>query len=73
MILASKKNRFFCRGTELVDKSLILRKLAELNLYKSQLTEFSAVTLENYKTDWKTQRIVERTLQIMIVPLQPVY
>jgi len=57
----------------LVDKSLILRKLAELDLYKSQLTEFSAVTLENYKTDWKTQRIVERTLQIMIVPLQPVY
>ena len=50
----------------MVDKSLILRKLAELDLYKSQLTEFSAVTLENYKTDWKTQRIVERTLQIMI-------
>lgn len=50
----------------MVDKALILRKLAELEVYENQLTEFSEITLENYRADWKTQRIVERTLQIMI-------
>jgi uncharacterized protein YutE (UPF0331/DUF86 family) len=28
--------------------------------------EFTGITLEAYKSDWKTQRIVERTLQMMI-------
>jgi len=50
----------------LVDKTLILRKLAELEEYLRQIREFSAVTVEEYAGDWKTQRIVERTLQIMI-------
>ena len=45
----------------MVDKALILRKLAELEIYESQLAEFSGITLDNYKADWKTQRIVERT------------
>jgi len=50
----------------LVDKSLILRKLSELEEYLGQIREFSSIAEEEYSKDWKTQRIVERTLQIMI-------
>jgi uncharacterized protein YutE (UPF0331/DUF86 family) len=49
-----------------VDKTLIMRKLAELDLYLEQIREFEPVSLEDYRKDWKTQRIVERTLQMMI-------
>lgn len=50
----------------MVDKSLILRKLSELEEYLGQIREFSSIAEEEYSKDWKTQRIVERTLQIMI-------
>lgn len=50
----------------MVDKTLILRKLAELEEYLGQIREFSSVSAEAYSGDWKTRRIVERTLQIMI-------
>ncbi len=51
---------------ELVDKSLIGRKLAEMEAYLSQIKEFSRISVSAYRKDWKTQRIVERTLQILI-------
>jgi len=50
----------------LVDKPLILRKLTELDEYLEQTREFLSITLEEYSRDWKAQRIVERTLQMMI-------
>jgi len=50
----------------LVDKALLLRKISELETYQKQIREFSDITLQNYKEDWKTQRVVERTLQMMI-------
>ena len=50
----------------MVDKTLILRKLAELEEYLGQIREFSSVSTEDYSGDWKTRRIVERTLQLMI-------
>lgn len=50
----------------MVDKTLILRKLAELEECLGQIREFSSLSIEEYSGDWKTQRIVERTLQIMI-------
>ena len=50
----------------MVDSALILRKLADLEEYLGQVGEFRAVALEAYRSDWKTQRIVERTLQMMI-------
>jgi uncharacterized protein YutE (UPF0331/DUF86 family) len=50
----------------LVDKNLILRKIAELEEYLEQIREFSSITAEQYAGDWKIQRIVERTLQMMI-------
>jgi uncharacterized protein YutE (UPF0331/DUF86 family) len=50
----------------LVDQTLILRKLAELEEYLGQIREFSSVSAADYSGDWKTRRIVERTLQIMI-------
>ncbi len=43
-----------------------MRKLAELEEYLNQIREFSSVTVAEYEDQWKTQRIVERTLQIMI-------
>jgi len=50
----------------LVDKALILRKLTELEEHLKQIKEFSNISVEDYSREWKTQRIVERTLQIMI-------
>ncbi len=50
----------------MVDNAVVLRKLSELGTYYGQIKEFADITIDNYKNDWKTQRIVERTLQIMI-------
>jgi uncharacterized protein YutE (UPF0331/DUF86 family) len=50
----------------LVDRTLILRKLSQLEEYLKQVEEFSSITLSEYSADWKTQRIVERTLQMMV-------
>ena len=50
----------------MVDKMLILRKIAELEEYLKQTKEYSEITVADYSGDWKTQRIVERTLQMII-------
>ena len=50
----------------MVDKALLLRKLSELEEYLNQVREYADVTVAGYSKDWKTQRIVERTLQMMI-------
>lgn len=50
----------------MVDKTLVLKKLAALTEYRKQISEYSTLTVAGYKADWKTQRIVERTLQMMI-------
>ncbi len=50
----------------MVDETLILRKLSELEEYSGQLKEYANVTIEQYSRDWKVQRVVERTLQMMI-------
>lgn len=50
----------------MVDPSLIRRKLADLEQYLGQLAEYRAITVDDYRQDWKTQRIVERTLPIAI-------
>jgi len=49
-----------------VDKTLILRKLAELEEYLGQVNEYASFTVDRYSKDWKAQRVVERTLQMMI-------
>ncbi len=50
----------------MVDEALILRKLSELDTYRRQIDEYSQTSVADYRSDWKTQRIVERTLQIMV-------
>ena len=50
----------------MVDRLLLGRKLAEMEVYLRQIKEFSGISVTAYKKDWKTQRIVERTLQILI-------
>lgn len=50
----------------MVDKNLVLRKIASLDDYLKQVSEFTGLTIDEYRSNWKTQRIVERTLQIMI-------
>jgi len=50
----------------MVDETLILRKLSELDEYYKQIAEYKKITVSQYSSDWKTQRIVERTLQMMI-------
>jgi uncharacterized protein YutE (UPF0331/DUF86 family) len=50
----------------MVDEALILRKLAELDQYYGQLKEYENTSVDQYSDDWKIQRIIERTLQMMI-------
>jgi uncharacterized protein YutE (UPF0331/DUF86 family) len=50
----------------MVDKTLILRKLSELDEYFEQIKEYEKITVGQYSDDWKIQRIIERTLQMMI-------
>lgn len=50
----------------MVDKALVMRKIAELELYLGQIREFADIGLEEYQAEWKSQRVVERTLQMMI-------
>jgi uncharacterized protein YutE (UPF0331/DUF86 family) len=50
----------------LVDKTLIFRKLSDLDEYLKQIEEFADISVQAYGADWKIRRIVERTLQIML-------
>ena len=50
----------------MVDKNLILRKLSNLDEYLKQINEYANISSKDYAADWKIQRIVERTLQMMI-------
>lgn len=50
----------------MVDKTLILRKLSILDEYLKQINEYANISSQDYAADWKIQRIVERTLQMMI-------
>ncbi len=50
----------------MVDKAVIQRKLSELETYRKQIGEYSGISLRDYTADWKKQRIVERTLQMMV-------
>lgn len=50
----------------MVDKLLLGRKLTQIETYLSQIREYSKISVTAYKNDWKIQRIVERTLQILI-------
>jgi uncharacterized protein YutE (UPF0331/DUF86 family) len=50
----------------MVDRDLVLRRLADLETYLSQLAPFRQIDLDSYRDDWKTQRIVERTLHLAI-------
>lgn len=50
----------------MVDRDLLLRKLADLDQYLGQVSEYRDITIDQHRGDWKTQRIVERTLQMTI-------
>ncbi len=50
----------------MVDKTLVMRKLSEMEEYLYQIREFTSIKKEDYSRDWKVQRIIERTLQMMI-------
>lgn len=61
-----KKRQFFIGDLALVDKELILKKLSEIEEHLQELEEFKDISIDDYRKDWKIQRIVERTLQILI-------
>jgi len=50
----------------MVDRDLVLRRLALLETYVSQLAPYRNIEVPAYRADWKTQRIVERTLHLAI-------
>jgi uncharacterized protein YutE (UPF0331/DUF86 family) len=49
-----------------VDRDLVLRKLSDLERYIVQVSEYRDISAERYREDWRSQRIVERTLQMAI-------
>jgi len=49
-----------------VDRDLVLRKLSDLARYIDQVSEYRHISAEEYREDWKSQRIIERTLQVAI-------
>lgn len=49
-----------------LDETVILRKLEALEQHDRELSEFRSITETEYSSDWKVQRIVERTLQMMV-------
>lgn len=50
----------------MVDRDLVLRRLASLDTYLDQLAPYRSLDVDGYRGDWKTQRIVERTLHLAI-------
>jgi uncharacterized protein YutE (UPF0331/DUF86 family) len=50
----------------MVDRDLVLRRLALLETYLEQLTPYRGIEVAEYRADWKVQRIVERTLHLAI-------
>jgi uncharacterized protein YutE (UPF0331/DUF86 family) len=50
----------------MVDRDLLLRKIADLERYLDQLGPYGDTTLEEYVANWQMQRIVERTLHLAI-------
>jgi uncharacterized protein YutE (UPF0331/DUF86 family) len=50
----------------LVDSILVMRKLSEMEQYLGQIREYASLSLEEYGGNWRAQRIVERTLHLMI-------
>ena len=46
----------------MVDRDLVRRRIAMLDTYLEQLAPYRGLDLETYQQDWKTQRVVERTL-----------
>ena len=53
-------------ASPVVDRDLLRRKLAELAEYVTQVSEYRDLTVEGYRADWRTQRVIERTLQMAI-------
>lgn len=50
----------------MVDRDLLLRKVADLERYVEQLAMYRDVSIEVYAANWQMQRIVERTLHLAI-------
>jgi uncharacterized protein YutE (UPF0331/DUF86 family) len=50
----------------MVDRDLVRRRLALLDTYLEQLATYRTIDVQAYAADWKTQRIVERTLHLAI-------
>jgi hypothetical protein len=51
-------------GILVVDRDLILRKLSDLEQDIAQVSEYRTTTTEESRENWRTQRIIERTLQM---------
>jgi uncharacterized protein YutE (UPF0331/DUF86 family) len=55
--------------TEIAEKGhfwMETRKLAEVDQSLLQVKEYAGISVEEYESSWKTQRIIERTLQMMV-------
>jgi len=42
----------------MVDKALLLRKLAELEEYLKQMRDYANITIEQYSSDWRIHHIL---------------
>jgi uncharacterized protein YutE (UPF0331/DUF86 family) len=49
-----------------VDPDLVLRKVNDVERYLRELAGYRGMTLDSYAADWKSQRVVERTMHLAI-------
>lgn len=50
----------------MAENGVIVAKLAIIEEYLKKLQEYFPVSLEQFKSDWGLQKIIERSLQVMI-------
>jgi uncharacterized protein YutE (UPF0331/DUF86 family) len=50
----------------MVDRDLVLRRMSLLDTYLEQLAGYRSISVDEYRADWKTQRVIERTLHLAI-------
>lgn len=57
---------YFLTGFDMGENGVIIAKLSIIEDYMVKLKKYLPITLEQLKADWGLQKIIERSLQVMI-------
>ena len=53
----------------MVDRTLILRKLSNLEAYLAQIKEYQDISLDAYVNDWRLIRLFSGSIQDVVFPV----